>query len=426
MSRSIPTENATKTAGNQSSAGHAAIWVLIAAGVLLGALGMMHSFNAPREIAAAEPAPARTPSVKWKRETSAGSKAGKPVDEITESNIQIAGLRLRIDETLSSSSVSDDVNEADARLHSLITRHDRLAEMVEDLQASGIKVTLKIEDLIPSTVPIRSFGKPQVLDTANANARHPLYACVRDIREELANALREPSESADARIKIVEARLDTLAIRQFGVLDRIEKEVEGRHAKLASVPRALGIEIPGRSESDALGGPLVPLSGTRAAIYAFETRMEAVELTLANLSDIGRIVTRLPIRKPVGDGASISSGFGPRTDPFLGKPAMHQGLDFRASKGEEVMAAGAGTVLSAGRHGGYGNMVEIDHGQGLTSRYAHLSRIMVKAGDIVTPGQLIGKVGSTGRSTGPHLHFEVRRNGAARNPITYIRAGRKL
>ncbi|MEZ5877051.1 MAG: M23 family metallopeptidase [Tepidamorphaceae bacterium] len=154
--------------------------------------------------------------------------------------------------------------------------------------------------------------------------------------------------------------------------------------------------------------------------------MEAVELTLANLSDIGRIVTRLPIRKPVGDGASISSGFGPRTDPFLGKPAMHQGLDFRASKGEEVMAAGAGTVLSAGRHGGYGNMVEIDHGQGLTSRYAHLSRIMVKAGDIVTPGQLIGKVGSTGRSTGPHLHFEVRRNGAARNPITYIRAGRKL
>ena len=424
MSRSVPADTATKATAQKNTTGHTAIWVLIAAGVLLGAVGTVLSLKSKPETAAVTPANTQT-SVKWKPEETGGSNGDSQPTQ-PERNVQVAGLRLRIDETLMSDSVSQGVNDADARLHSLMIRHDRLAEMVEDLQDSGINVTLKVEDLIPATLPARAVGKPRVLDTQNANARHPLFAFVHDIREELSNALREPEDSASARIKIVDARLDTLAIRQFGVLDRIEKEVEGRHAKLASVPRALGIEIPGRSESDALGGPLVPLSGTRAAIYAFETRMEAVELTLANLSDIGRIVTRLPIRKPVGDGASISSGFGPRTDPFLGKPAMHQGLDFRASKGEEVMAAGAGTVLSAGRHGGYGNMVEIDHGQGLTSRYAHLSRIMVKAGDIVTPGQLIGKVGSTGRSTGPHLHFEVRRNGAARNPITYIRAGRKL
>ena len=335
-------------------------------------------------------------------------------------------LRLQLDETVSYSPVSAAVNAADARLKSLIIRHDRLAEMVADLSDNGIKVALTVADFVPQWTVSAQSGKPRLLDAEDGNARHPLYAFVRDVRGELSRALQESADSALARTKLADARLDSLAIRQFGVLDRIEKEVERRRDKLAAVPRALGIDLPGRGDNEGLGGPLVPLSGTEAVIYAFETRMEAVELTLANLSDIGRIVTRLPVRRPVSEDASISSGYGPRMDPFLGRPAMHQGLDFRASKGTQVMAAGAGKVVRAGRLGGYGNVVEIDHGQGITSRYAHLSRISVKVGDTVKPGDAIGKVGSTGRSTGPHLHFEVRRNGASRNPITYIRAGQRL
>ncbi|MFN0263337.1 M23 family metallopeptidase [Tepidamorphus sp. 3E244] len=343
-------------------------------------------------------------------------------------NPQVAGLRLRIDDTLASSPVSAAVNEIDARLYSLIARHDRLTATADDLEESGIIFKLAADDLVPSKVAPLNPGKPQVLDTANANRMHPLYGFVRDVRAELATALRDEKEPALKRIEILNARLDALAIRQFGVLDRMEKEVEGRHSRLASVPRALGITVPGRGhDSTGQGGPMVPLlSGTSAAIYAFETRIEGVELTLARLSDIGHIVNRLPVRRPVGANASISSGFGPRVDPFLGKPAMHQGLDFRARRGEQVAASGAGKIVRAGRLGGYGKVVEIDHGEGLVTRYAHLSKIDVKLGDTVAPGDPIGKVGSTGRSTGPHLHFEVRRNGNARNPLTYIRAGRRL
>jgi murein DD-endopeptidase MepM/ murein hydrolase activator NlpD len=122
----------------------------------------------------------------------------------------------------------------------------------------------------------------------------------------------------------------------------------------------------------------------------------------------------------------LSSGFGVRTDPFLGRPAMHTGLDFRASTGEPARATANGKVVKAGWHGGYGRMVEIDHGNGLTTRYGHLSAIRVKIGESVRIGQTIGDVGSTGRSTGPHLHYETRIDGDAVDPQRFLRAGVKL
>ena len=105
---------------------------------------------------------------------------------------------------------------------------------------------------------------------------------------------------------------------------------------------------------------------------------------------------------------------------------MHAGVDFRAPSGHPVRAAAAGRVTMARRNGGYGNMVEIDHGRGMTTRYAHLSAILVKSGQRVRPGQIIGRVGSTGRSTGPHLHYETRVNDRAVDPERFLRAGVKL
>jgi murein DD-endopeptidase MepM/ murein hydrolase activator NlpD len=122
----------------------------------------------------------------------------------------------------------------------------------------------------------------------------------------------------------------------------------------------------------------------------------------------------------------MSSNFGSRADPFLGSAAFHAGIDFRSPQGRKVEATAAGKVIVAGRSGGYGNLVEIDHGKGLTTRYAHLSRIDVGVGESVKAGDVIGRVGSTGRSTGPHLHYETRRDGVAVNPVRYLDAGRRI
>lgn len=123
--------------------------------------------------------------------------------------------------------------------------------------------------------------------------------------------------------------------------------------------------------------------------------------------------------KPVQQG-HISSGFGRRTDPMTGRIAMHTGLDFAAPRGSPIFAAGAGVVTFAGRKGAYGNMLEIVHGDGYKTRYAHAHTLDVKKGDLVSKGQQIATVGSTGRSTGPHLHLEVFHNGMAVNPARHI------
>lgn len=128
----------------------------------------------------------------------------------------------------------------------------------------------------------------------------------------------------------------------------------------------------------------------------------------------------LPSVLPV-EGGWYSSNFGWRIDPFNGVRAFHEGMDFMAESGTEAHAAAGGVVAFADFHAQYGNMVEIDHGNGLMTRYAHLAKRLVKVGDVVLSGGIIGQVGSTGRATGPHLHFEVRQNGAPLNPVRFLR-----
>lgn len=130
----------------------------------------------------------------------------------------------------------------------------------------------------------------------------------------------------------------------------------------------------------------------------------------------------LPTSRPVA-GDSRASGFGWRPDPFTGQTAMHEGIDFIAEVGTPILSAASGVVETVERHPQYGNMVEIDHGNQLITRYAHASKVFVKPGEFVKRGQRIAAVGSTGRSTGPHLHFEVRIGGAAQNPSNFLDQG---
>lgn len=133
----------------------------------------------------------------------------------------------------------------------------------------------------------------------------------------------------------------------------------------------------------------------------------------------------VPTQKPVSDG-SVGSPFGFRIDPFTGQTALHTGLDFQAPVGTPILAAAGGVVVVSEFHPAYGNMVEVDHGNALITRYAHASKLLVKKGDLVKRGQLIAEVGSTGRSTGPHLHFEVWVQGVPQDPQRFLNAGETL
>jgi murein DD-endopeptidase MepM/ murein hydrolase activator NlpD len=170
-----------------------------------------------------------------------------------------------------------------------------------------------------------------------------------------------------------------------------------------------------------VGGPFL----TPTPLNDFETEVTELDEALSTLDRLKEAATKLPIANPA-PGRPVSSGFGMRQDPFLRRPAHHSGIDFRASRGQQVLAAGAGVVVNAGWAGGYGRMVEIDHGNGLVTRYAHLNAIKVEKGASVDTGTVIGLVGSSGRSTGPHLHYEVRKKGRAVNPVSFLKAGKKL
>jgi len=179
---------------------------------------------------------------------------------------------------------------------------------------------------------------------------------------------------------------------------------------------------------DGRGGPLVtptPLSAEelRAALDALakevETRGDHYSLLESELLDARLKRSMLPTTLPV-DAEWNASGFGWRIDPFTGERAMHEGVDFGAGIGTTIAAAASGVVITAEAHPEYGNMVEIDHGNGLTTRYAHISKTFVKAGALVRRGQKIAEVGTTGRTTGPHLHFEVRHDGIALNPYRFL------
>lgn len=184
-----------------------------------------------------------------------------------------------------------------------------------------------------------------------------------------------------------------------------------------------------RAAYSGQGGPLMPLAVSTmsdGAPDALSLRANELleQLDALNLRRIA--AEQLPFSVPVRGNFRHSSGFGYRRDPFNGGRRLHAGVDFAGARGTHIVAGGDGTVIFAGRHSGYGLMVEIDHGFGITTRYAHLTRLHVRDGERVSRGEHIGDMGCTGRCTGTHLHYEVRRNGDPVNPMTFITAGRDV
>ena len=182
--------------------------------------------------------------------------------------------------------------------------------------------------------------------------------------------------------------------------------------------------------SSSLGGPLIEAKDPRALAAVldvdedFAMRIHRASSTMSEMRSLSETARKLPLARPTA--TSKSSGFGMRFDPFTGRPAFHSGLDFGGGMMTPIHATAQGVVSFTGSRSGYGNTIEIDHGSGFKTRYAHLSTIAVSPGQRVAIGQRIGGMGSTGRSTGPHLHYEVWVNGRAQNPDRFVRAGDEL
>jgi murein DD-endopeptidase MepM/ murein hydrolase activator NlpD len=226
----------------------------------------------------------------------------------------------------------------------------------------------------------------------------------------------------------LQASLDQVEGRQMAALSGVEDGIESRVRRMRGVFSDLGLDmaqLEAATPRAGMGGPFVPVKLPPNA-GAFERQLYRINIARAQVERLNRTLTLVPYRKPVIGEVEFTSGFGVRSDPFLGRPAMHTGLDFRAASGDPVRATANGKVASSGWAGGYGRMVEIDHGNGLSTRYGHLSEIDVKVGDQIRIGQVIGAVGSTGRSTGPHLHYETRIDGEAVDPQKFLRAGVRL
>jgi murein DD-endopeptidase MepM/ murein hydrolase activator NlpD len=226
------------------------------------------------------------------------------------------------------------------------------------------------------------------------------------------------------------AQADQLRADQEMALAELEDRVVARTEQMRGVLRMTGVSMTRLTEGeDAMGGPLVPQDfvaylSDSGMDTAFARRVEQVAARVEEARRIDAVADSTPLGVPVGVDHRETSGFGPRVDPFTGRPAFHAGLDFAAFERAPVVATSPGIVSFAGVKSGYGNVVEIDHGHGFRTRYAHLRDFQVGRGDRVVIGQRIGSMGSTGRSTGTHLHYEVFFRGRVYDPINFIRAGR--
>jgi murein DD-endopeptidase MepM/ murein hydrolase activator NlpD len=228
-------------------------------------------------------------------------------------------------------------------------------------------------------------------------------------------AAATPARLDQPEFRALVNRVGTLA----GRLVQLESEAAALARRLGVAPVAATLARSPRR--DSRGGPMVPFEG----LHRLEADFSRLEDAIADLSAVAARreleTMAFPNRMPVaGRSVPVSSHYGTRRDPFTGLLARHTGLDIPARHGTPILASGGGRVVSAGYKGAYGQAVVIDHGDGVSTLYGHASRLLVRPGDVVMPQQKIALVGSTGRSTGPHLHFEVIRDGSRVEPRQYL------
>ena len=331
---------------------------------------------------------------------------------------RIAELRAQIDRTMSRQLL--DQEQFEQKLNDLMRRQATLESHATALggiadPATTGSIRQSGADAAAKASPIGdSMLRPQMLD--------------RGTYLEPSNAPGNRGTVKDAdiatRFSRIEASIDRVDRRQVAALTQLQDRYESKARRMRGVLMDLGLKID-TPPGGAVGGPFVPVKLPLAG-QSFERAVTQVSVSRAYADRLSATVASVPLRAPVTGDIDETSPFGVRVDPFMHVAAMHTGIDFRGTMGEPIHVTAGGTVTSAGWSGGYGNMVEVDHGNGLATRYGHLSAIDVRVGQVVRIGQVIGRLGSTGRSTGPHVHYETRVNGEAVNPAKFLDAGEKL
>lgn len=237
----------------------------------------------------------------------------------------------------------------------------------------------------------------------------------------------------EAKLALATLAIDPTADRLAADVVKPLVKVEGRQAELADSAQAVldqrlaqtnatlkKLGVAGRVAKGGMGGPILDANGAEAqADLKADAQFRTLFQSWKKLDTLQQGAIAIPSVQPV-QKLNFTSNFGIRSDPFRGTAAMHAGVDIPGPVGTPIYATADGIVDHAARQGGYGNMVEINHGKGIATRYGHLSKILVADGARVTRGQLIALMGSTGRSTGPHLHYEVRIDGHAVNPVPFL------
>jgi len=343
---------------------------------------------------------------------------------------RIAALRSEIDRVTSryvvaAQGVEEQVATLLRRQAEIEGRQDALDDLAEKARGIGIEVASTEEARAPRPRPaVALHSKSRLLDPAlgYAPGATPTNDAIRATLMRTSDAQGPVELRGDLQplLLSVGSSLENAARQQAVALDTLRNQTEGEAAKLSAALAPIGVNIATVEPEGPQGGPFIP-----AGALHFVERTAILNRTLDDIAALHRAAAGMPLRAPVG-GTAISSRFGYRTDPFLRSAALHSGLDFVAATGTSVRATAPGTVVSAGPSGGYGNMVEIRHAGGVSTRYAHLSAVLVEQGAEIKAGEVIGRVGSTGRSTGPHLHYETRRDGQAIDPTPYLEAGQAL
>jgi murein DD-endopeptidase MepM/ murein hydrolase activator NlpD len=347
---------------------------------------------------------------------------------------RIAALRAQLDRITSRQLLDQQVVEKKVeklleQQDALFSRHGKLGSLLDRAENSGLQSEAETPATdIPAFAPTGD-GRRASLSGGSAAIAKILQGGEAVARQEpapvlSAASLREgPADRADRVFSRVTLSLKALENQQ---LTKIASLTTGASEAANAITKILlrsGIELDASSgKPSGIGGPFVEprLPGDR-----FDASLGDLDAALTRLESVRETARDLPFSNPA-PGQPVTSRFGNRVDPFLGRLALHAGIDFSAQTGDEVKSTGAGKVVAAGVVGGYGNMVEIDHGYGISTRFGHLSKILVSVGDEVKTGDLIGRAGSTGRSTGPHIHYEVRRDGQAIDPMHFLNAGMKL
>ena len=347
---------------------------------------------------------------------------------------RISELRVQVDRATSRQLLDQEqfekkLDQLQKRQATLEQRTSALGSMPDAMVTGSIKPTAR-----PATAPAESpaMPKPSVINdtvifVAPPDREARLESRVTKVAA-LPSAAAPNSSGMTGILGRLQSQLDRVEGRQLEAMNALEERYDSKMRRMRGVFTDLGLdmaEIEKATPRAAMGGPFVPAKPPFDA-SAFDKQFFRINVARAEVDRLSRTLALVPYRKPVIGEIEFTSGFGIRSDPFLGRPAMHTGLDFRAAMGDPVRATANGKVVSAGWSGGYGRMVEIDHGNGLSTRYGHLSEISVKVGETIKIGQVVGAVGSTGRSTGPHLHYETRIDGEAVDPQKFLRAGVRL